>query len=242
MASIIGSGLESYVHSHARKRALGRIGEAKAEAQRLIEQATAQGEAARREIGQRTARTIEAHRRQAIAQARLEAKRALLRRRERCLDSVWREAESLLRACGEGSRRERLALIERLLDDAASQLSGGALEVGVAEGERELIADEVLQDMTARLRVAHGVTSLTMTETMVPVWGGVIVRRADPQQIVDNSLLGRLALAQRSLRDEVSALLLPQSDLAARARRTDDLDMRAIPWSEGAAKCKKLVV
>jgi len=223
MASIIGSGLESYVHSHARKRALDLIGEAKAEAQRLIEQATVEGKATRREIGQRTARTIEARQRQTIAQARLETKRALLQRRERCLDRVWREAEARLQRYGQGNSSQRLALIERLLDDAASQLGGGPLEIGVAKQDRDLMTPKVLQQMAQRLQTTREVTSLTVTETTVPAWGGVFVRRTDFQQTVDNSLEGRLALARRSLRDEASALLLPQSDLADRTRQADKL-------------------
>jgi V/A-type H+-transporting ATPase subunit E len=228
MTSIIGSGLESYVHSHARRRALGLIGEAKAESRRLIEQATAEGEAMRQEIGRRSAHSIEAHRRKAIAQARLGARRILLQRREGCLENVWREAGSLLRACGQRSPRERLALIERLVSDGVEQLSGGALEISVSEEDRELITDEVLQELARRLRATHGVTSLTMVGAMVPAWGGVIMRRANSQEIVDNSLEGRLALAKRSLRDEASALLSQGPDLAAGARRADGSDTRPI--------------
>ncbi len=228
MTSIIGSGLESYVHSHARRRALGLIGEAKAESRRLIEQATAEGEAVRQGIGRRSAHSIEAHRRKAIAQARLGARQILLQRREGCLENVWREAGSLLRACGQRSPRERLALIERLVSDGVEQLSGGALEISVSEEDRELITDEVLQELARRLRATHGVTSLTMLGAMVPAWGGVIVRRANSQEIVDNSLEGRLALAKRSLRDEASALLSQGPDLAAGARRADGSDTRPI--------------
>lgn len=216
MASIIGSGLESYVHSHARRRALGLIGEAKAKAGRLIEQATADAEAVRREINQRTTRSIEANQRQAIARTRLEAKRTLLQGREQLLERVWREAETRLRTYGDGDPSQRLAFIERLLADAAGQLSGGPLEIGVAEQDRGLMTAEVLEEMEGRLREAHGVTGLALGETMVPARGGVIVRRVDSKQIVDNSLAGRLALAKRSLRDEVSGLLLPQDDLAER--------------------------
>jgi len=228
MTSIIGSGLESYVHSHARRRALGLIGEAKSESRRLIEQATAEGEAMRQEIGRRSAHSIEAHRRKAIAQARLGARQILLQRREGCLENVWREAGSLLRACGQRSPRERLALIERLVSDGVEQLSGGALEISVSEEDRELITDEVLQELARRLRATHGVTSLTMVGAVVPAWGGVIVRRADSQEIVDNSLEGRLALAKRSLRGEASALLSQGPDLAAGARRADGSGTRPI--------------
>jgi len=217
MASIIGSGLESYVHSQARTRALGLIGEAKAEAGRLMEQATAEAEAARREIGQRAARAIEASQRQAIAQARLEAKQALLQRREELLERVWSEAESRLRAYGQGSDAQRRALIERLVVDAAEQLGGGSLEMSVAEQDRGLITAKVLQAMEKRLRAAHGVTGLALAEGLVPAWGGVIVRRVDSRHVVDNSLAGRLAVARRSLRDEASGLLLPRGDLVTHA-------------------------
>ena len=216
MASIIGSGLESYVHSQARKRALDLIGEAKAEASHLLEQATAEAEAMRREINQHTAGSIGANQRQAIAHTRLRARQTLLQRREQLLERVWGQAEAQLRAYAQGDPARRLALIEQLLADAAGQLSGGPLEMGVAQQDRELMTPEVLQGMEEHLRATHGVTSLTMAETMVPAWGGVIARRVDANQIVDNSLVGRLALAKSDLRDEVSGLLLPQDDLTAR--------------------------
>ena len=43
MATIIGSGLESYLHQQAREKALNRIAEAQEEADRILQQAEEQG-------------------------------------------------------------------------------------------------------------------------------------------------------------------------------------------------------
>jgi len=208
----IGSGLQSYVHSQARSRALGLIQEAKAEARRLVERARAEAEAECREIERNAVRTSEANQRRAVARAHLEAKQTLLQRREQCLESVWCQAESLLRTYGDDDESLRLALIERLIADAADQLSGGPLEVGVAQKDRQLLPDVTLRQLAERLEATYGVAGLTLSESMVPAWGGVMVRRTDSNQLVDNSLEGRLELTKRTLRDEVSRLLLPQRD------------------------------
>jgi len=220
----IGSGLQSYVHSQARRRALGLIQEAKAEARRLIERARAEAEAECREIERNAVRTSEANQRRAVARAHLEAKQTLLQRRGECLESVWQKAESALRTYGDGDESLRLALIERLVADAAEQLSGGPLEIGVAQKDRQLLSDKTLRQMAERLEATHGgashrtiVASLTLSESMVPAWGGVMVRRTDSNQLVDNSLKGRLELTKRTLRDEVSRLLLPQRGSAENA-------------------------
>ena len=208
MATIVGSDLEAYLHRQARERALNRVAQAEDEARQLLGEATAEIEALRLENERRVAKVVEEKRRRAIAQARLKAKLTLIHRREEIVERLWREAESRLRTPGDAA--QRLALLERLLADAAAQLEGGDLQVQANAADRALLDGTALQDMAQWLQSAHGVIRLTLAEAAAPIWGGVIVRRG--AELVDSSLNERLAVAKRVLRDTIYHLLAPHHE------------------------------
>jgi V-type H+-transporting ATPase subunit E len=208
MATIVGSDLEAYLHRQARERALNRVAQAEDEARQLLGEATAEIEALRLENERRVAKVVEEKRRRAIAQARLKAKLTLIHRREEIVERLWREAESRLRTPGDAA--QRLALLERLLADAAAQLEGGDLQVQANAADRALLDGTALQDMAQWLQSAHGVIRLTLAEDAAPIWGGVIVRRG--AELVDSSLNERLAVAKRVLRDTIYHLLAPHHE------------------------------
>ena len=208
MATIVGSDLEAYLHRQARERALNCVAQAEDEARQLLGEATAEIEALRLESERRVAKVVEEKRRRAIAQARLKAKLTLIHRREEIVERLWREAEARLRTPGDAA--QRLALLERLLADAAAQLEGGDLQVQANAADRALLDGTALQDMAQWLQSAHGVIRLTLAEDAAPIWGGVIVRRG--AELVDSSLNERLAVAKRALRDTIYHLLAPHHE------------------------------
>ncbi len=207
MATIIGSGLEGYLHRQARKRALNLIAEAKEEARRALEQATVEIEALRLRIRTETERTIEDERRRAMAQARLQAKLLVTSRVEEILAELWDRAASELQRSAEAEPEERLEMLARLTLDAAEQLGGGTLELVVNAADRPLLTQEYLQALAARLPQENGSAQFVLSQDEAPVWDGAIVYRRDANQLVDNSLDQRLALVRRTMRDEVSRLL-----------------------------------
>jgi vacuolar-type H+-ATPase subunit E/Vma4 len=204
MPRIIGSGLEGYIHRQAHERALNRTAEAQEEARKLLEQAHAEAEALRQQAGAQTGRTIEERRRRATAQGQLKAKQTVLRQQEALIQRVWQQAQAELSG---GTPAQRLAAIARLLTDAAQQLHGGPLEMQVNAQDRALFTEAVLQDLTQSLGAAQGVTQLAVAPAAATITGGVIVRRLDVNQLADNSYDERLALVQRTLRDQVYRLL-----------------------------------
>ena len=207
MATIIGSGLEGYLHRQARKRALNLIAEAKEEARRTLERATAETEALRLRMRAETERAIEEERRRAVAQARLQAKLLVTSRVEEILTELWDRAADELQRAAEGEPEERLELVARLTLDAAEQLGGGTLELAVNAADRPLLTREYLQTLATRLPQGIDSAQLLLSEEEAPIWGGVIVYRQDANQLVDNSLDQRLDLVRRTMRDEVSRLL-----------------------------------
>ena len=213
MATIIGSGLEGYLHRQARRRALNLVAEAKEEAQRTLDRANAEIEAMRLRIRAETERTIGDRRRRAVAQARLQAKLAVTVRAEATLVELWDQAAAGLQHCAGGGPEGRLELIARLAQDAAEQLGGGSLELVVDAADRPLLTPEFLETLAERLSGGDGgATHLSLSPEEAPIWGGVIVYRHDAKQLVDNSLDERLALVRRTMRDEVARLLSSDGD------------------------------
>jgi vacuolar-type H+-ATPase subunit E/Vma4 len=205
MATTIGSSLESYLHQQAREHALNRIAEAKEEAERIVAQTKQEATALKQASEERTARVIEEHRRHALAQARLKARQTSIRHHEDFLDLMWSEAATVLQA--PIGPAKRLSLLKRMIANAAEKLGGGALEIQVSAEDHQLLAPDVLAEMRAALKDSYGVISLEVLDAPEAIWGGAIVLRRDAHQLVDNSINERLALAQRTLRDQVYRLL-----------------------------------
>jgi vacuolar-type H+-ATPase subunit E/Vma4 len=216
VATIIGSGLESYLHQQAREHALNRIAEAKEEAERIAAQAEEETATLKRSSEERTARTIDERRRRVLAQARLKAKQTIVRRQEELLSRVWSEAATKLQAPIEPAKR--LSLLKRLIIDAAEQLDGGALEVQVNAVDHQFFAPDVLADMRDTLDKAYGVVSLEVLDEPIAAWGGAVVTHRDAHQLVNNTLDERLALTRRYLRDQVYRLLTNVSQDADKRR------------------------
>ena len=205
MATIIGSGLEGHLHRQAREQALNIIAEAREKAAQITRQAQDEAQALRRDSQESAARAIEEKRRQALAKAQLKAKQSAVRCQEEMMERLWAEAEASLRA--ERDAASRLAILERLILDAAAQLGGGRLLAQVNQADQPLLAG-ALPRVRAALQAAYPGASLELAASPAPIWGGVIVRRSDANQLVDNSYEERLALAKRTLRDAAYQLLL----------------------------------
>lgn len=218
MTGAIGDRLDSYVPRQARERALNHIAEARDRAQQILDQATAEADAMRASIRHDALLKVEEQRRQAIAQAELEAKQTVLGRREELIQRLWKETESRLLEQAKGDPSGRVESISRLVADAAAQLSDGPLEIQVAERDRPLLTSLVLEGMREQLQAACDTDGLAVAQKAAPIWGGVIVRRTDTNQLVDNSLDYRLALVKRVQRDELCRLLMPWMTLRTTAR------------------------
>lgn len=203
MATIIGSGLESYLRHQARERAINRIVEAQEEAERIVREAEEQAIQAREQAFAQTERKLEAARRGMLAHARLEAQQIVIQRREEFLNRVWDEVQARLRS---QDRKHRLDSLLNLIDDAASNLDDGELELQINADDRPLL-EEVLPDLRATLGERYGVTDVRLAPKPAPVWGGVIVRQVGSNQLVDNTYGERFALAKRTFRNQVYHIL-----------------------------------
>jgi len=207
MPRIIGTGLETYLHRQAREQALNIVAEAKEKANEIIRQAQREIEEARQEIEGKAKQEIEEKRRRALAQARLQAKQTLIRHQQEVMERLWQAAEERLRSFDDPEKR--FASLKQLLIDAAIQLEGGPLSIQTNEKDYSLVREK-LSILKQTLDAQHlEVQHLELSDTPVLIWGGMIVRRFDRNQLVDNSFNERFSLAKRTLRDRVYHLLVP---------------------------------
>jgi len=205
VGTIIGSGLESFLHQQVREYALNRIAEAKEEAARIVVQAEQETKKLKELSEARTAQMIEGHRQRELAQARLKARQTVMRRQEELLRQVWAAAASRLQEPIEPARRR--SLLKRLIVDAVEQLGGGALEVQVSAEDQQLCTPELVSELSDTLGSTYGAISIDVLGETIGGWGGVVVTVRGAHQLVNNTLEERFALAQRYLRDEVFRLL-----------------------------------
>jgi len=201
MAAIIGSGLESYLRRQARERAMNQIAKAREKAREILEQAAAEAERVRQEIQAKAHREIAEQRKRALAQARLNAQQMIIRRREEFLERLWQEVARRLQRFDD--QEKRLVAIERLLEDAIAQLGEGPVLIQVNDQDRALLVKELRRLMDS----LQFTNKMEISQDPASIWGGVIVRRLDSNQLVDNSFNYRLAVAKATLRDTVYRLL-----------------------------------
>jgi len=218
MTSIVGTGLEGYIKRTARERALHQLAEAEIQARRITEQAEHRAAAVRAQVEELAAEQAAVMRQRTEAQADLEAQSIRVRRREAVLETVWQEASEQLQRL---SPQERLAAITALAQDAADQLGGGALLLRVNEGDRQLLDERALAELSQAL-ASRGATSVTLDAQAAPISGGVIVIRqgsgagsTGAQPLVDNSWDERLRLSFESLREEIFEFLGRPADSPA---------------------------
>ncbi|MHB0856987.1 MAG: V-type ATP synthase subunit E [Anaerolineae bacterium] len=207
MATIIGTGLESYLHRQAREQALNYIAEAKEEANKIIARAERDSQSLAEVSNAKMHRAAIERSRRALAQAQLKANKTLIRRREELLGRLWERIEQELATYPALSDKTRYAMIERMVFEAAAALPGGPLVLQVNEQDRGLFTADVMVNLSQRLQEAFGTPSISLSTESAPILGGVIVRRSDRNQLVDFSLDQRLALAKRTLHDDVVRLL-----------------------------------
>jgi vacuolar-type H+-ATPase subunit E/Vma4 len=107
------------------------------------------------------------------------------------------------RLAGLHEPERRLAILERLVEDAAAQLQEANLVVQVNETDRALLGEEPLDRLLAGLGEGQALDALAVGPEPAPILGGAVVRPTHGRRMVDNSWDERLRLARDVLRDEV---------------------------------------
>jgi vacuolar-type H+-ATPase subunit E/Vma4 len=176
-----------------------------AEARRQVEEARGRTAEEIRRLEEEAARHLEsrlaADRSRIIGRLRMEERNRMLELRREAIRRAFEQAGRRL-AEGGGSREEYRRLLRRLIGEAVREV-GGAADLQVARGDKEL-ARTLAREM--------GLDCAVRGEGEEP--GTVVASTGDGLRRVDNSLATRLRTAERVLEQEVSRLLFGGSPAA----------------------------
>lgn len=194
--------LASAILDDAKAEADRIVAEAREAARRAREQAEREAAEIRRRIEAEAEREITHLKQQALAMARLEAQRILLKRREELIEKVFTQAAEQLEHVRE--KPDYKALLRGLLIDAVERLGEPAeCVVRLAGRDRSLLGEEELKQLTERWQ---GRVQLRLGDP-AEISGGVVLEADGGRKRYDNSLAARLERERTRLRPEVYRLL-----------------------------------
>ena len=198
MGSVIGGGLEAFLHRQAREQAMNILAEAQEMAERIEKEGKAQAARETKEAAEKVTESLAGKSQRAVTQAHHQARLTLARRQGEVADQVWGLAKERLGALSSDARRQSL---RALMEDAVRQLETSAVTMACAEKDRVLVTRLILEEGD-RLGV-----QMQLAEESATIMGGVLVRCATSNRLVDNSWDERLRQIQRTRRDQVFAEL-----------------------------------
>ena len=185
--------------------------DAQEEASKILADAEAKAEAARRQVKEQTqaecnemlgraSREAEQLCDQAIAAAKLEAQTAELEQREQLLDSVFDAARQRLPEIQERDNYDEI--VRQLLLEAVEHLGAETVLVQADKRTRKVLTDQALASISKEM------DRQIKYDGALNQGAGLIVRTEDGHRLYDNTLDTRLSRLQSSLRVPVFHLLM----------------------------------
>ncbi|MEA3346410.1 MAG: V-type ATP synthase subunit E family protein [Chloroflexota bacterium] len=197
------SGLSRGVLGEARAEAREILENAEAKAERIRRQAREQAEARREEILGRAKQKTEPIRRQAIASAQLEAQRLQLESREELLRQVFSAAREELRSAPQWP--DYPEILRYLIREAASNVAAEEIAIHADAQTQEYLSDPFLRELGEQLgvRLRRG--------ELLDEGVGIVAETPNGHRLYRNTLEARLRRLRESLRAPVYRLLRGRS-------------------------------
>ncbi|MFN2298574.1 MAG: V-type ATP synthase subunit E [Anaerolineales bacterium] len=180
------------VQEAARNEADRILADAKTQADQIRRRGREEAEAQRKEILDRAARDSEHLRSQAVATARMQARKRELEHRDRLLEGIFAEAERRIPEIAKRPDYELIAM--RLAGEAAEHLASDSLRIRADERTRRILTKERLDDLSRKTGVKMQAGPALENGT------GVVAETADGHRRYDNTLETRLQRMRNELR------------------------------------------
>lgn len=191
--------LEQAILEGARNDAQQLLAEARARAESILAQAEKEVSAESDVIVQRTQKSTEVERGQAVALAQIEAQKLDLQHREQLLERVFDEALRRLASAPEWPNYAEIAL--HLVRDAMDHMDTDYALVRADAATRQVLDDEALADLSGDLGIYLRAGEPLERGT------GVVVHTPDGHRRYDNTMETRLARLHNALRAPVYRIL-----------------------------------
>jgi V/A-type H+-transporting ATPase subunit E len=139
-----------------------------------------------------------------MANAKIEANRVILSKKETWIDNVLNEAKNELKILTQS--KKYLLILEKLITEAGIILGGKELEVSINKQDSTLPVkiDNIAKEISEKTGFK---TKLRLSEEKPKVIGGAIVRTANGKVIMDNTFDDILMRREKHLRFEIAKIL-----------------------------------
>jgi vacuolar-type H+-ATPase subunit E/Vma4 len=184
--------LSRTVQEAARNEADRILADAKTKAEQIRQRGREEAEARRKEILDRAVRDSEHLRSQAVATARMQARKQELEHRDRLLEGIFAEAERRIPEIAKRPDYELIAM--RLAGEAAEHLASDSLRIRADEHTRRILTKERLENLSRKTGVKMQAGPALESGT------GVVAETADGHRLYDNTLETRLQRMRNGLR------------------------------------------
>jgi V/A-type H+-transporting ATPase subunit E len=184
--------LSRTVQEAARNEADRILADAKTQAEQIRRHGREEAEAQRKEILDRATRDSEHLRSQAVATARMQARKRELEHRDRLLEGIFAEAERRIPEIAKRPDYELIAM--RLAGEAAEHLASDSLRIRADEHTRRILTKERLDNLSRKTGVKMQAGPALESGT------GVVAETADGHRRYDNTLETRLQRMRNELR------------------------------------------
>jgi V/A-type H+-transporting ATPase subunit E len=175
------------------------LAEAKSKAEEIRRHGREEAEAKRKDILDRAARDSEHLRSQAVATARLQARKRELEHRDRLLEGIFAEVRSRIPTLAKRPDYESIVL--RLVGEAADHLASDSLRIRADERTRRILTEARLASLSQKTGVKISAGPKLEQGT------GVVAETEDGHRRYDNTLETRLQRMQSGLRSAAYRIL-----------------------------------
>lgn len=196
----------SRIMSEAQEKADNIIKEAQAEVDSINSKATKDAEAEKNKILDNGKKQSDMRYQQIISEAKMNARRAELEAKEDVIEAAFNKATEDLSQIASSDDPKYVESLIKMIKESADEIGGGDLIISVKESDVSKI-DGQLTKIASDVTSSTGVnTSLSLGDN-IDVIGGAVLKTADGNIEVNNTIESRLVRFKKLLRSEVASVL-----------------------------------
>lgn len=205
MSSEAGKIVESIL-TDSQKKADQIINEAEERATEITEQGKVNSQEEEKNIIENANKEAEIRKQQIISDAKLNSKRKILEAREELVAAAFQKAIEELGKIASSESEDYIKSLTTLIEEASLEIGGGNLKISVKEEDIKKIEPSLSNLEKAVSEATGNKTTFSMGETIDTI-GGVVVKTADGNVEVNNTIEARMERFRGLLRLEVAKVL-----------------------------------
>lgn len=205
MSSEAGKIVESIL-TDSQKKADQIINEAEERATEITEQGKVNSQEEEKNIIENANKEAEIRKQQIISDAKLNSKRKILEAREELVAAAFQKAIEELGKIASSESEDYIKSLTTLIEEASLEIGGGNLKISVKEEDIKKIEPSLSNLEKAVSEATGNKTTFSMGETIDTI-GGVVVKTADGNIEVNNTIEARMERFRGLLRLEVAKVL-----------------------------------